>query len=98
MPDWATAASGWTTAFGDGIIALACLVSLCSLPQGVPAARRVLADGILTGLGVLLAASILHLLVVQGWESLLELASLLLIRTLLKALFTWESARNGRGA
>ncbi|MGE5708528.1 MAG: DUF1622 domain-containing protein [Bacteroidota bacterium] len=52
----------------------------------------------LTGLGVLLAASLLHLLVVQGWESLFELASLLLIRTMLKALYTWERARNGRGS
>jgi hypothetical protein len=71
-----------------GFVAVA-LVSL-SLGGGVLRARRLVAEGVIGGLGVMTAASLLRTIGLRTWHQILMFTLILFLRILLKKLFAWE--------
>ena len=71
-----------------GFVAVA-LVSL-SLGGGVLRARRLVAEGVIGGLGVMTAASLLRTIGLRTWHQSLMFTLILFLRLLLKKLFAWE--------
>ena len=65
------------------------LVSL-SLGGGVLRARRLVAEGVIGGLGVMTAASLLRTIGLRTWHQILMFTLILFLRILLKKLFAWE--------
>jgi len=64
------------------------------VPRGeVNRARLLIAEGVLTALGLMLPATILRTLVVRDWEHILSLALVLAIRVVVKHFFVWEKSR-----
>ncbi len=61
--------------------------------RDVAAARLLLADGVLTGLSIKLAAALLRTIVVQSWDEVLTFAAIFAIRQVLKRVFVWEAER-----
>ena len=74
-----------------GFVALA-LVSL-SLGRGVLRARLLVAEGVIGGLGVMTAATLLRTIGLRTWRQILILTLILFLRILLKKLFVWEKRR-----
>jgi hypothetical protein len=74
-----------------GFVAVA-LVSL-SLGGGVLRARLLVAEGVIGGLGVMTAASLLHTIGLRTWHHILMFTLILFLRILLKKLFAWEKQR-----
>ena len=74
-----------------GFVAVA-LVSL-SLGRGVIRARLLVAEGVIGGLGVMTAATLLRTIGLHTWHQILMFALILLLRILLKKLFVWEKER-----
>ena len=71
-----------------GFVAVA-LVSL-SLGGGVLRARLFVAEGVIGGLGVMTAASLLRTIGLRTWHQILMFTLILFLRILLKKLFAWE--------
>lgn len=59
----------------------------------IPAARLAVAEGVLAALGLKLAATLLKALELGGWDAIGRFAAILALRTVIKGLFVWESAR-----
>jgi hypothetical protein len=59
----------------------------------IPRARLSAADGVLAGLDLLAAATLLRTIELDSWNQIALLAVVLTLRTLLKRLFTWERSR-----
>lgn len=56
-------------------------------------ARLLIAEGVVTAIGLMLPATILRTLVVRDWEHILNLALVLAIRIVVKHFFVWETSR-----
>jgi hypothetical protein len=74
-----------------GFVAAA-LVSL-SLGRGVIRARLLVAEGVIGGLGVMTAATMLRTIGLRTWHQILMFTLVLFLRILLKKLFVWEKQR-----
>ena len=72
-------------------VALA-LMSLI-LGRGVLRARLLVAEGVLVGLGVMTAATLLRTIGLRTWRQILTFTFILFLRILLKKLFVWEKRR-----
>src|SRR3982751_671185 len=56
-------------------------------------ARLLLSDGVLLGLSLKVAATLLKTLMLRSWSQIGLFATILALRTILKWLFTWERLR-----
>jgi len=74
-----------------GFVSVA-LVSL-SLGRSVIQARLLVAEGVIGGLGVMTAATLLRTIGLRTWHQILMFTLILLPRILLKKLFVWEKQR-----
>ena len=74
-----------------GFVALA-LVAL-TLGRGVLRARLLVAEGVIGGLGVMTAATLLRTIGLRTWRQILILTFILSLRIFLKKLFVWEKRR-----
>jgi hypothetical protein len=74
-----------------GFVAAA-LVSL-SLRGGVIRARLLVAEGVIGGLGVMTAATLLRTIGLRTWHQILMFTLIPFLRILLKRLFAWEKER-----
>jgi hypothetical protein len=74
-----------------GFVAAA-LVSL-TLGRGVIRARLLVAEGVIGGLGVMTAATMLRTIGLRTWHQILMVTLVLFLRILLKKLFVWEKQR-----
>ena len=70
----------------------AALVAL-SLGAGVLRARLLVEEGVLGGLGVMTAATLLRTVGLRIWDQILMFTVVLSLRILLKNLFVWEKRR-----
>src|SRR6266849_11045447 len=70
----------------------ATLVTL-SLGRGVLQARLRVAEGVIGGLGVMTAATLLRTIGLRTWHQILMFTLILFLRILLKKLFVWEKQR-----
>ena len=68
------------------------LVSL-SMDGGVTRARLLVAEGVIGGLGVMTAATLLRTIGLRTWHQILMFTFILFLRILLKRLFVWEKQR-----
>jgi hypothetical protein len=74
-----------------GFVAVA-LVSV-SLGRGVIRARLLVVEGVIGGLGVMTAATLLRAIGLRTWHQILMFSLTLFLRILLKKLFVWERQR-----
>lgn len=58
--------------------------------RGLDAARSILADGVLAALGFSLAATLLKVIGLQQWTQIRTFTTVLILRTVLKRVFTTE--------
>ena len=79
-----------------GFVAAA-LVSL-SLGRGVIRARLLVAEGVVGGLGVMTAATLLRTIGLRTWHQILMFTLILFLRILLKKLFVGEAASLSRSS
>jgi hypothetical protein len=70
----------------------AAMVSL-GLGRGVLRARLLVAEGVIGGLGLMTAATLLRTIGLRTWRQILMFALILSLRILLKKLFVWEKGR-----
>jgi hypothetical protein len=68
-------------------------VALASLSLGVIRARLLVAEGVIGGLGVMTAATLLRTIGLRSWHQILMFTLVLFLRILLKKLFVWEKQR-----
>ena len=73
------------------------LVSL-SLGRGVIRARLLVAEGVIGGLGIMTAATLLRTIGLRTWHQILMFTLILFLRILLKKLFVWEKQRHFQNA
>jgi hypothetical protein len=59
----------------------------------IPRARLTAADGVITGLGLITAATLLRTIELRTWNQIALFTVVLTLRTLLKRLFGWERNR-----
>ncbi len=71
---------------------LAALVTLLRT-KNILAARLLVADGAIAGLGFKLAGTLLKTIELHTWQQILMFAAIFALRTVLKRLFIWERAR-----
>jgi hypothetical protein len=71
----------------------AALCSSLSLGRGVMRARLLVAEGVIGGLGVMTAATLLRTIGLRTWHQILMFTLILFLRILLKKLFVWEKQR-----
>jgi hypothetical protein len=71
---------------------IAALVSL-SFGHGVLRARLLVAEGVIGGLGVMTAATLLRTIGLRTWHQILMFTLTLCVRIVLKKLFVWEKQR-----
>jgi hypothetical protein len=71
-----------------GFVSVALVSS--SLGGGVLRARLLVAEGVIGGLGVMTAASLLRTIELRTWHQILMFTLILFLRILLKKLFAWE--------
>jgi hypothetical protein len=70
----------------------AALISL-SLGGGVLRARLLVAEGVIGGLGVMTAATLLRTIGLRTWHQIVMFTLVLSLRILLKKVFVWEKQR-----
>ena len=80
---------------GAVVIAGFTAAALCSLSlgRGVMRARLLVAEGVIGGLGVMTAATLLRTIGLRTWHQILMFTLILSLRILLKKLFVWEKQR-----
>jgi len=88
---WGLALQLASAAIITGFVVVA-LVSL-STDGDVTRARLLVAEGVIGGLGVMTAATLLRMIGLRGWHQILMFTLILLLRILLKKLFVWEKHR-----
>ena len=64
-----------------------------SIGHGVIRARLLVAEGVIGGLGIMMAATLLRTIGLHTWHQILMFTLILLLRILLKKLFVWEKER-----
>jgi len=74
---------------GHGVAALVSLWSNREVEQ----ARLIVAEGTLTGLGFLLAATLLRTIQLRTWSEIFVFTIIFALRFVLKRLFVWEQSR-----
>ena len=74
-----------------GFVAVALVSS--SPGRGVIRARLLVAEGVIGGLGVLTAVTLLRTIGLRTWHQILMFTLILFPRILLKKLFVWEKQR-----
>lgn len=69
--------------------------ALAGLGRGgsVARARLTVAEGVIVGLGLITAGTLLRTLELRTWNQIAVFSAILALRTLLKRLFAWERAR-----
>ena len=72
--------------------AAAAIVSL-GVGRGMVRARLLVAEGVISGLSVMTAATLLRTIGLRTWKQILMFSLILSLRILLKKLFVWEKAR-----
>jgi hypothetical protein len=65
------------------------LISL-GLGRGISRARLLVAEGVIGGLGVMTAATLLRTIGLRSWRQILMFTLILSLRIVLKRLFVWE--------
>ena len=70
----------------------AALVSWC-VDRGILRARLLVVEGVIGGLGVMTAATLLRTIGLRTWHQILMFTLILSLRILLKKLFVWEKQR-----
>jgi hypothetical protein len=85
-------------AIGSLIIVRYCVAALLALirRRGITAARLLVAEGAITGLGYKLAGTLLRTLLLLSWRQILMFAAIFVLRTILKRVFVWEQGRLAR--
>ena len=82
---------------GSLIIVGYCAAALATLirsrGRGIRAARLLIADGVISGLGYKLAGTLLKTVLLVSWHQILMFAAIFALRTVLKRLFAWERER-----
>jgi hypothetical protein len=63
------------------------------LGRGVLRARLLVAEGVIGGLGIMTAATLLRTIEIRTWHQILMFTLILSLRILLKKLFVWEKQR-----
>lgn len=88
---WATVIefTGALLIIGYILVALVTLVRTRDVKQ----ARYLVANGIIAGLGLKLAGTLLKLLHLHTWQQIGMFTALLVLRTVLKRFFVWEQTR-----
>ena len=78
-----------------GVIAVYLAEAVVALARGggIPRARLTAADGVILGLGLITAATLLRTIELRTWDQIAHLTVILTLRTLLKRLFVWERNR-----
>ena len=78
-----------------GLIAIHLVASLAAQGRtgSIPRARLIAADGVIAGLGLITAASLLRTIELHTWNQIALFTVILTLRTLLKRLFAWERDR-----
>ncbi|MCI0350221.1 MAG: hypothetical protein L0Z53_12425 [Acidobacteriales bacterium] len=61
--------------------------------RDITRARLVVADGVIGGLGIMTAATLLRTIAIRTWHQLLMFSLILCLLILLKKLFVWEKRR-----
>lgn len=74
-----------------GFVAAA-MVSL-ALGRSISSARLLVAEGVIGGLGVMTAATLLRTIGLRTWHQIFMFTLILALRILLKKLFVWEKQR-----
>ena len=75
------------------VIHLAAAVVALGRSRSIPRARLTAADGVITGLGLITAATLLRTIELRTWSQIVLFTVILTLRTLLKRLFAWERNR-----
>jgi hypothetical protein len=88
---WGLALQPMSAVIITGFIAAA-MVSL-GLGRGVLRARLLVAEGVVGGLGMMTAATLLRTIGLRTWHQILMFTLVLSLRILLKKLFAWEKRR-----
>jgi hypothetical protein len=78
-----------------GVIAIHLAAALVAIARtgSIPRARLTAADGVIAGLGLITAATLLRTIELRTWNQIALLTVVLTLRTLLKRLFVWERNR-----
>lgn len=78
---------------GVVVIVWHCAIALLALARGrgVRAARLVVAEGAVAGLGFKVAATLLKTIALHSWPAIAAFACILALRTIVKSLFVWEA-------
>ncbi len=78
-----------------GVIAIHLAAALVTGARtgSIPRARLTAADGVIAGLGLITAATLLRTIELPTWNQIALFTAVLTLRTLLKRLFAWERNR-----
>jgi uncharacterized membrane protein len=78
-----------------GVIAIHLAAALVAVARtgSIPRARLTAADGVIAGLGLVTAATLLRTIELHTWNQIALFTVVLTLRTLLKRLFAWERNR-----
>jgi len=75
------------------VIHLAAALVAMGRTGSIPRARLTAADGVIAGLGLITAATLLRTIELRTWNQIALFTVVLTLRTLLKRLFAWERNR-----
>jgi Ca2+/Na+ antiporter len=75
------------------VIHLAAALMAIGRTGSIPRARLTAADGVIAGLGLITAATLLKTIELRTWNQIALFTVVLALRTLLKRLFAWERNR-----
>jgi hypothetical protein len=78
-----------------GVISIHLAAALVAIARtgSIPRARLTAADGVIAGLGLITAATLLRTIELRTWSPIALFTVVLTLRTLLKRLFAWERNR-----
>jgi cell division protein FtsW (lipid II flippase) len=78
-----------------GVIAIYLAAALVAVARtgSLARARLTAADGVIAGLGLLAAATLVRMIELHTWDQIALLTVVLTLRTLVKWLFAWERRR-----
>ena len=75
------------------VIHLAGALAAIGRTGSIARARLTAADGVITGLGLITASTLLRTIELRTWSQIVLFTVVLTLRTLLKRLFSWERNR-----
>jgi hypothetical protein len=82
-------------ALAAGVIAIHLAAALVALSRtgSIPQARLTVVDGVIAGLALISAATLLRTIELRSWNQIAVFTVILTLRALLKRLFVWERSR-----